>query len=115
MNLRKETEKRLLKFLKLYTTQNLIHQLKKCPQQVRYLFLMDMIRKNTSPHATPFAVCNSSGKNHGNVWEIVNRAHYGNEHIAIDKFNIFDILKRFLRDILFILWFTLVIQVSIVS
>ena len=66
-------------------------------------------------HYPVFAVCNSSGKNHGNVWEIVNRAHYGNEHIAIDKFNIFDILKRFLRDILFILWFTLVIQVSIVS
>ncbi len=66
-------------------------------------------------HYPVFAVCNSSGKNHGNVWEIANRAHYGNEHIAIDKFNIFDILKRFLRDILFILWFTLVIQVSIVS
>lgn len=29
------------------------------------------------------AVCNSSGKNPGNVWEISTKAHYGNEHFAI--------------------------------
>lgn len=34
-------------------------------------------------HYPIFAVCNSSGKNPGNVWEIANRAHYGNEHFAI--------------------------------
>jgi hypothetical protein len=34
-------------------------------------------------HYPIFAVCNSSGKNPGNVWEIATRAHYGNEHFAI--------------------------------
>jgi hypothetical protein len=50
-------------------------------------------------HYPIFAVCNPAGKNPGNVWDISTKAHYGNEHFAIDKFNIFDILKRFLRDI----------------
>jgi DNA modification methylase len=34
-------------------------------------------------HYPIFAVCNSSGKNPGNVWEISTKAHYGNEHFAI--------------------------------
>jgi DNA modification methylase len=34
-------------------------------------------------HYPIFAVCNSKGKNPGNVWEIANKAHYGNEHFAI--------------------------------
>ena len=28
-------------------------------------------------------MCNPSGKNPGNVWEISTKAHYGNEHFAI--------------------------------
>jgi DNA modification methylase len=34
-------------------------------------------------HYPIFAVCNSNGKNPGNVWEISTKAHYGNEHFAI--------------------------------
>ena len=34
-------------------------------------------------HYPIFAVCNPSGKNPGNVWEISTKAHYGNEHFAI--------------------------------
>jgi DNA modification methylase len=34
-------------------------------------------------HYPIFAVCNSTGKNPGNVWEISTKAHYGNEHFAI--------------------------------
>jgi DNA modification methylase len=34
-------------------------------------------------HYPIFAVCNSYGKNPGNVWEISTKAHYGNEHFAI--------------------------------
>lgn len=34
-------------------------------------------------HYPVFAVCNSHGKNPGNVWEISTKAHYGNEHFAI--------------------------------
>ena len=34
-------------------------------------------------HYPIFAVCNSVGKNPGNVWEVPTKAHYGNEHFAI--------------------------------
>jgi DNA modification methylase len=34
-------------------------------------------------HYPIFAVCNPTGKNPGNVWEIATKAHYGNEHFAI--------------------------------
>jgi DNA modification methylase len=34
-------------------------------------------------HYPIYAVCNPSGKNPGNVWEIATKAHYGNEHFAI--------------------------------
>jgi DNA modification methylase len=34
-------------------------------------------------HYPIFAVCNSRGKNPGNVWEIATKAHHGNEHFAI--------------------------------
>jgi DNA modification methylase len=34
-------------------------------------------------HYPIFAVCNSMGKNPGNVWDISTKAHYGNEHFAI--------------------------------
>jgi DNA modification methylase len=34
-------------------------------------------------HYPIFAVCNPTGKNPGNVWEISTKAHYGNEHFAI--------------------------------
>lgn len=34
-------------------------------------------------HYPIFAVCNSNGKNPGNVWEVSTKAHYGNEHFAI--------------------------------
>lgn len=34
-------------------------------------------------HYPIFAVCNPSGKNPGNVWEISTKAHHGNEHFAI--------------------------------
>ena len=34
-------------------------------------------------HYPIFAVCNSIGKNPGNVWEVPTKAHYGNEHFAI--------------------------------
>jgi len=33
-------------------------------------------------HYPIFAVCNPSGKNPGNVWEVSTMAHYGNEHFA---------------------------------
>jgi len=34
-------------------------------------------------HYPIFAVCNPTGKNPGNVWEISTKAHHGNEHFAI--------------------------------
>jgi DNA modification methylase len=34
-------------------------------------------------HYPIFAVCNPTGKNPGNVWDISTKAHYGNEHFAI--------------------------------
>ena len=34
-------------------------------------------------HYPIFAVCNSRGKNPGNVWDIATKAHHGNEHFAI--------------------------------
>jgi len=34
-------------------------------------------------HYPIFAVCNSNGKNPGNVWEVSTKAHYGSEHFAI--------------------------------
>ena len=34
-------------------------------------------------HYPIFAVCNPTGKNPGNVWEISTKAHRGNEHFAI--------------------------------
>jgi DNA modification methylase len=34
-------------------------------------------------HYPVFAVCNSRGKNPGNVWDIATKAHHGNEHFAI--------------------------------
>jgi DNA modification methylase len=34
-------------------------------------------------HYPIFAVCNPTGKNPGNIWEISTKAHYGNEHFAI--------------------------------
>ena len=34
-------------------------------------------------HYPIFAVCNSIGKNPGNVWDISTKAHHGNEHFAI--------------------------------
>ena len=40
-------------------------------------------RIGSHSHYPIFAVCNSSGKNPGNVWEVSTKAHYGNEHFAI--------------------------------
>jgi DNA modification methylase len=34
-------------------------------------------------HYPIFAVCNSNGKNPGNVWEVATKAHFGSEHFAI--------------------------------
>ena len=81
--------------------QSRIHNLKNYLQQVKYQGLMGMIPRNSVPHISKFmwhatrkrigdhshypifAVCNSNGKNPGNVWEVSTKAHYGNEHFAI--------------------------------
>ncbi len=41
------------------------------------------MRVGDHSHYPIFAVCNSNGKNPGNVWEVSTKAHYGNEHFAI--------------------------------
>lgn len=89
---------------------------KYCPTCYRK-FKRHATRKRTGDHKhyPIFAVCNPTGKNPGNVWEISTKAHYGNEHFAIDKFNIIDILKRFSINTLFVQWFSLVIQLSLTS
>jgi DNA modification methylase len=57
---------------------------KYCPTCYRK-FKRHATRKRIGNHShyPIFAVCNSSGKNPGNVWEISTKAHYGNEHFAI--------------------------------
>jgi DNA modification methylase len=49
-------------------------------------------------HYPIFAVCNSSGKNPGNVWEISTKAHYGNEHFAIFPEDLVDRIVKFATD-----------------
>jgi DNA modification methylase len=57
---------------------------KYCPTCYRK-FKRHATRKRVGDHKhyPIFAVCNSIGKNPGNVWEISTKAHYGNEHFAI--------------------------------
>jgi len=57
---------------------------KYCPTCYRK-FKRHATRKRIGDHShyPIFAVCNSRGKNPGNVWEISTKAHYGNEHFAI--------------------------------
>lgn len=57
---------------------------KHCPTCYRK-FKRHATRKRVGDHKhyPIFAVCNPSGKNPGNVWEISTKAHYGNEHFAI--------------------------------
>jgi DNA modification methylase len=57
---------------------------KYCPTCLRK-FKRHATRKRIGDHKhyPIFAVCNSIGKNPGNVWEISTKAHYGNEHFAI--------------------------------
>ena len=57
---------------------------KYCPTCYRK-FKRHATRKRVGDHKhyPIFAVCNPSGKNPGNVWEISTKAHYGNEHFAI--------------------------------
>jgi len=57
---------------------------KYCPTCFRK-FKRHATRKRIGGHShyPIFAVCNSNGKNPGNVWEISTKAHYGNEHFAI--------------------------------
>src|SRR5919202_363146 len=49
-------------------------------------------------HYPIFAVCNPSGKNPGNVWEISTKAHYGNEHFAIFPEDLVDRIVKFATD-----------------
>src|SRR5215203_3997676 len=49
-------------------------------------------------HYPIFAVCNPTGKNPSNVWEIATRAHYGNEHFAIFPEELVDIIIRFATE-----------------
>jgi len=55
-----------------------------CPTCYRK-FKRHATRKRIGDHShyPIFAVCNSNGKNPGNVWEVSTKAHYGNEHFAI--------------------------------
>lgn len=55
-----------------------------CPTCYRK-FKRHATRKRVGAHShyPIFAVCNSNGKNPGNVWEVSTKAHYGNEHFAI--------------------------------
>jgi DNA modification methylase len=46
-------------------------------------------------HYPIFAVCNSNGKNPGNVWEVATKAHYGSEHFAIFPEDLIDIIINF--------------------
>src|SRR5215467_948566 len=46
-------------------------------------------------HYPIFAVCNSVGKNPGNVWEVATKAHYGSEHFAIFPEDLIDIIINF--------------------
>lgn len=46
-------------------------------------------------HYPIFAVCNSIGKNPGNVWEVATKAHYGSEHFAIFPEDLIDIIINF--------------------
>jgi DNA modification methylase len=57
---------------------------KYCPTCYRK-FKRHATRKRIGDHShyPIFAVCNSSGKNPGNVWEVSTKAHYGSEHFAI--------------------------------
>ena len=57
---------------------------KRCPSCSR-TFKGHVSRKRFGDHKhyPIFAVCNPSGKNPGNVWDISTKAHYGNEHFAI--------------------------------
>jgi DNA modification methylase len=57
---------------------------KYCPTCYRK-FKRHATRKRVGDHRhyPIFAVCNSFGKNPGNVWEVPTKAHYGNEHFAI--------------------------------
>jgi DNA modification methylase len=57
---------------------------KYCPTCYRK-FKRHATRKRIGNHShyPIFAVCNSNGKNPGNVWEVSTKAHYGNEHFAI--------------------------------
>lgn len=57
---------------------------KYCPTCFRK-FKRHATRKRVGEHRhyPIFAVCNPTGKNPGNVWEISTKAHYGNEHFAI--------------------------------
>jgi DNA modification methylase len=55
-----------------------------CPTCYRK-FKRHATRKRIGDHShyPIFAVCNSNGKNPGNVWDVSTKAHYGNEHFAI--------------------------------
>ena len=46
-------------------------------------------------HYPIFAVCNSNGKNPGNVWEVATKAHHGSEHFAIFPEDLIDIIINF--------------------
>jgi DNA modification methylase len=47
---------------------------------------------------TIFAVCNSGGKNPGNVWEVSTKAHYGNEHFAIFPEDLISRIIKFVTE-----------------
>ena len=49
-------------------------------------------------HYPIFAVCNSSGKNPGNVWEVSTKAHYGNEHFAIFPEDLISRIIKFVTE-----------------
>jgi DNA modification methylase len=69
----------------MYITSYLLYDPEKyCPTCFRK-FKRHATRKRIGDHRhyPIFAVCNSNGKNPGNVWEISTKAHYGNEHFAI--------------------------------
>jgi DNA modification methylase len=46
-------------------------------------------------HYPIFAVCNSKGKNPGNVWEISTKSHHGSEHFAIFPEDLISKIVRF--------------------
>jgi len=49
-------------------------------------------------HYPIFAVCNPSGKNPGNVWEVSTKAHYGNEHFAIFPEDLISRIIKFVTE-----------------